>query len=66
MPRMNIKGPVPKAARARQDRFVARFVNGIHTVFDRETFKHGPALGAAKQASETARDLNEGNLQWAS
>jgi hypothetical protein len=63
---MNIKTPASRKASALVgNRYEARFVNGVHTVFDTERFGHGVPLGTAKQAAQVADDLNKGKLQWA-
>lgn len=65
MPRLQIKGRVPKAVVGLpQSRFEPRFVNGVHTVFDTRNFGHGQPLGTRKEADRVARELNEGKLQW--
>lgn len=65
MPRMNMKGHAPKkVVVGLASRYEPRFVNGHHTVFDRERFGHGPGLGTAKQAETMARELNEGKRTW--
>lgn len=65
MPRINVKPVARKSPAANSSRFEARFVNGVHTVFNRDTYSHGPALGTKKQADETAGKLNSGKLKWA-
>lgn len=42
-------------------RMVPKFINGIHTVFDKVYFDHGPQLPTAKVAAETA-DMMNANL----
>lgn len=44
--------------------FSAVFVNGVHTVFNRHVFTHGPALRTEKEARSVAEKLNRGQLQW--
>jgi hypothetical protein len=66
MPRMNIKPASTRRVVGTQtsNRYEARFVNGIHTVFDRHHFGHGAAIGTRKEAVRIAGDLNSGKLQW--
>jgi len=45
-------------------KFEAVFVNGVHTVFNREVYSHGPALRTAKEARAVAEKLSSGQLQW--
>jgi hypothetical protein len=66
MPRMNIRGRAPRIAPALiSSRYQARFVNGVHTVFDIDRFGHGPAVGTAKEAGRIADELNQGKRTWA-
>lgn len=64
MPRMNVKTPAPRPQASSTPRYSPRFINGIHTVFDRVNFGHGPGLRTAKDAVRVAGELNEGKLQW--
>lgn len=64
MPRMNIRPTMPKAV-SQQARFVGRWINGHHTVFDRRNFGHGPGIGTAKELDRVVRELNEGKIVWA-
>lgn len=67
MPRMNIKPASTRRVVGTQssNRYEARFVNGIHTVFDRQHFGHGAPLGTYKEASRISGELNTGKRQWA-
>jgi hypothetical protein len=65
MPRMMMKGHAPKkAVVGPSTRYEHRFVNGVHTVFDRVNIGHGLPLGTAKEAARVASELNQGKLQW--
>lgn len=46
-------------------KFEAVFVNGVHTVFNREVYTHGPALRTKKEALAVAEKLTRGQLRWA-
>jgi hypothetical protein len=63
MPQLRIK-PVVRQQQATSPRFEPRFVNGVHTVFNRSTFSHGLPLGTAKEAQRVADELNAGRMQW--
>jgi hypothetical protein len=66
MPRLQMKTQVGrKTPAANGPRYEARFVNGVHTVFDRHNFGHGQGLGTAKAAEDIADKLNRGVLKWA-
>jgi hypothetical protein len=62
---MNIRPRIPRPAATLSTRYEARFVNGVHTVFDRERFGHGDALDSRKAALRIADELNAGNRTWA-
>ncbi len=44
--------------------FAASFINGVHTVFNRQTYEHGPAVRTRKEALRIADDLNAGKIRW--
>lgn len=54
--------PIKKLPPVTGPRYRAVFRNGVHTVFDRNTWSHGRALNTAKQAERVADDLNAGRL----
>lgn len=49
-----------KPAAEQRPRYVPKFINGVHTVFDRHTWSHGRPLNTEKQARAVAADLNTG------
>lgn len=64
MPRMNIKPALRRTQSATSQRYERRFVNGVHTVFDRQNFGHGLPLGTQREAERVVADLNSGKRQW--
>ena len=60
----DLRNATARPAPVSRPQFVARFVNGVHSVFNYRTFSHGPALPTARKAREVAAGLNSGAIRW--
>lgn len=64
MPKIAIRMGQKRPTQPARPRFEARFVNGVHTIFDTVNFGHGNPLGTRKEADRVAAELNSGKRRW--